>query len=76
MQSADIAGILSHMIDGKERPVFFVSRRLYKAEKNYPIVHRESLGIVFALEKFYKYVLGVTTESHCSYRSKAIGRSI
>lgn len=53
-----IAGVLSHNIEGKERPVFFVSRRLSKAERNYPILHREALAIVFAMEKFYKYVLG------------------
>lgn len=53
-----IAGVLSHAINGQERPVFFVSRTLTSAEKNYPILHREALAIVFAMEKFYKYVYG------------------
>lgn len=38
--------------------MFFVSRKLSKAEKKYPILHREALAIVFSMEKFYKYVLG------------------
>lgn len=53
-----ISGVMSHLIDGEDRPVFCVSRRLTRAEKNYPILHREALAIVYALEKFYKYVLG------------------
>lgn len=53
-----ISGVLSHTVNGQEMPVFFVSRRLTKAEKKYPILHREALAIVFAMEKFYKYVMG------------------
>jgi hypothetical protein len=53
-----ISGILSHRIDGHEKPVFYVSRKLTKAEQNYPILHREALALVFAAEKFYKYVYG------------------
>lgn len=53
-----IGAVLSHTIDGREYPVLFVSRVLSPAEKKYPILHREALAIVFALEKFYKYVYG------------------
>ena len=38
--------------------MFFVSRTLSNAEKKYPILHREALAIVFAMEKFYKYIYG------------------
>lgn len=53
-----ISGILSHKIDGKEKPVFFVSRTLTNTEKSYPILHREALAIVFSMEKFFKYIYG------------------
>jgi transposase InsO family protein len=53
-----ISGVLSHKVNGGERPVFYVSRTLTKAEKKYPILHREALAITFAMEKFYKYVYG------------------
>ena len=47
-----ISGILCHKVKGDKKPVFFVSRTISKAEKNYPILHREALAIVFAMEKF------------------------
>jgi len=53
-----VAGVLSHLVDGVERPVFYVSRALKPAEKNYPILHREALALVFTMEKLYKYVYG------------------
>ncbi|XP_053685726.1 uncharacterized protein LOC128735256 [Sabethes cyaneus] len=53
-----ISGILSHTINNTDVPIFFVSRRLSQTEKKYPILHREALAIVFAMEKFYKYILG------------------
>ena len=63
-----IAAVLCHEIDtgsGYEdtlAPVMFKSRTLTPAEKNYPILHRELLAVVFAFEKFYKYVLGKHTK--------------
>jgi hypothetical protein len=57
-----LSGILCHIVNGEEKPVFFVSRTLTKAEKNYPILHREALAIVFAMERFYKYVFGHPVE--------------
>lgn len=53
-----IGAVLSHSICGREHPVLFASRTLSTAERNYPILHREALAIVFAMEKFYKYVYG------------------
>ena len=53
-----VSGVLSHIVNGEERPVFFVSRALTPAERNYPTLHREALAVVFAMEKFYKYVYG------------------
>jgi hypothetical protein len=53
-----IAAILCHIVNGVEKPVFFVSRVVSKAEKTYPILHREALAIIFGLEKFYKYIFG------------------
>lgn len=63
-----IAGVLSHKINGDEKPVFFVSRTLSVAEKKYPILHREALAIVFAMEKFYKYVYGHFVEIHSDHK--------
>lgn len=52
----EICGVLCHIIDGVERPVFFFSRCLNPVEKNYPILHREALAFITALEKFNFYI--------------------
>ena len=39
-------------------PVQFVSRSLNSAEKNYSQIEREALSVIFACEKFRKFLLG------------------
>ena len=39
-------------------PVQFLSRTLNAAEKNYPNIEREALSVIFACEKFRKFLLG------------------
>jgi RNase H-like domain found in reverse transcriptase/Integrase core domain/Integrase zinc binding domain len=53
-----LSGILCHLVENTEKPVFFASRTLNEAEKKYPILHREALALVFSLERFYKYIFG------------------
>ena len=50
--------VLSHMINGQERPIAFASRSLTTAERNYCQLEREGLAIIYGLTKFYKYVYG------------------
>ncbi|XP_037929719.1 uncharacterized protein K02A2.6-like [Teleopsis dalmanni] len=54
-----LGGVLSHIIDGEERSVQFVSSTLSPAEKNYSQLHREALAIVFAVKKFHNYIFGL-----------------
>lgn len=51
-----IGAVLSHKVDGMERPVAFASRSLTQAEQNYSQLDREALAIYWALHKFYEYV--------------------
>jgi transposase InsO family protein len=53
-----ISGILSHTINGIDKPIAFASRSLTKTEMNYSQLDREALAIVFALKKFYYYIYG------------------
>ncbi|XP_054276450.1 uncharacterized protein K02A2.6-like [Macrosteles quadrilineatus] len=53
-----IAAILSHDIDGQERPIAYASRALTQAETNYSQLDREALAIIYAVTHFYNYVFG------------------
>lgn len=44
--------------NGDDRPVAFASRQLTKAERNWPVMHRELLAICWGLKKFRPYVYG------------------
>lgn len=53
-----VGAVLSHLINGEERPVLFASSTLTDAERNYSQLHREALAVIFALKNFHKYVYG------------------
>ena len=49
--------VLSHrMADNTERPIAFASRSLTSAEKNYSLLDKEALAIVFGVRKFHQYL--------------------
>ena len=52
-----IGAVLMQERDGILRPISYVSRKLLDREQNYPICEKESLGVVFALHKFARYLL-------------------
>lgn len=53
-----IAAILSHEINGCEKPVAYASRSLTPAESNYSQLDREALAIVYAATHFFNYIFG------------------
>ncbi|SAL97877.1 hypothetical protein [Absidia glauca] len=53
-----IGAVLFQMIEGKVQHIGFFARALSKSERNYNTTKRELLAIVFALNKFHKYVWG------------------
>ncbi|XP_055915366.1 uncharacterized protein K02A2.6-like [Eupeodes corollae] len=53
-----VGAVMSHICDGVEKPVMFISSTLSSAEKNYSQLHKEALAIVFAVKKFHKYLYG------------------
>ena len=50
------ACILHKMPDGSHKPVAHASRILLPAEKNFSQIGKESLGIIFAVTKFHRYI--------------------
>ncbi|KAK9679892.1 Integrase zinc binding domain [Popillia japonica] len=53
-----VGAVISHIINGEERPIMFASRTLTKTEANYAQLHREALALFFAVQKFHKYIYG------------------
>lgn len=54
-----IAGVLSHKFsNGTKRPIAFVSRSLSKCERNYSVIEKEALAIIFSVTKLRQYLLG------------------
>ncbi|GFO40249.1 reverse transcriptase [Plakobranchus ocellatus] len=52
-----IAGTLLQQHEGTLHPCFYASRTLKDRERNYAIIELEMLAIIFALDKFSKYLL-------------------
>jgi hypothetical protein len=49
------------------RPVYYASRRLSKAEKNYSTTEREALRMIYSVTKFRHYLLGKRFTFHVDY---------
>uniref|UniRef100_A0A5S6QL91 RT_RNaseH_2 domain-containing protein n=1 Tax=Trichuris muris TaxID=70415 RepID=A0A5S6QL91_TRIMR len=67
--SIGIGAVLAHVnADGDEQPVYFASRTLHQAERNYAQIDREALAIIFALQKFRRYLIDRKSTIHTDNR--------
>ncbi|XP_052126586.1 uncharacterized protein K02A2.6-like [Frankliniella occidentalis] len=53
-----LGAILCHKVGNTERPVAFASCALTPCQQNYAQIDREALGIMFAINKFHKFIWG------------------
>eukprot|EP00731_Ephydatia_muelleri_P006866 Em0003g1114a len=54
-----VGAVLLHQLpDKSERPVAFASRTFLDCEKNYSVIDKDALAIIFSVTKFYQYVYG------------------
>ena len=56
--SHGLGAVISHVINGKERPIAFSSRTLTSAEKSYAQIEKEALSIIFGVRRFHKFLYG------------------
>ena len=55
-----IGAVLSQKDEkGHDHPIYFASRQLVQAERNYTVTEREALGMIFSVQKFRHYLLRV-----------------
>ena len=50
--------LFHHYPDGSERPIAYASKTLSDTERRYSQIEKEGLGIVYGIQKFYKYLCG------------------
>ena len=60
--------VLSHLIDGVERPIAFYSRTLKPAEKNYSVLDKEALAVICGVKKFHCYLYGRSFIIQCDHK--------
>ena len=51
-----LGAVLSHIIDGKEKPISYASRTLSSAERNYAQLDKEGAAVIFGIKKFHQYL--------------------
>lgn len=54
---------------GLDHPIYFASRLLSKAEKNFSTTEREALGMVYAVQKFRHYLLVTPFTSYVDHQA-------
>jgi len=68
----DASGVALGVVLGKRRkkilyPIYYDSKALNKAQKNYTVTKKEHLTVIFAFEKFRSYLLGTRVLIHTDH---------
>ena len=53
-----IGVVISHIIEGHEKPIDFASPTLNPEEKNFVHINKEALGLIWGIKKFHTYLHG------------------
>ena len=54
-----VGAVLGQRTEGKPYVVYYASKTLNEAQRNYTTTEKELLAMVYALDKFHAYLLGV-----------------
>lgn len=58
-----------HDVQQKESPVYYASRQMSSAERNYTTTEREALAVIYSCKKFKHYILGYKVIFHTDHDS-------
>ena len=53
--------------EGHDHPIYYASRQLVAAERNYTVTEREALGMIYSVQKFRHYLLGYKFVFHVDH---------
>ena len=63
----DVGAVLGQRIDKKLNVIHYASKTLDNAQKNYATTEKEFLAIVFACDKFRKYIVDSKVTIHTDH---------
>lgn len=63
-----LGAVLIQFAGNKPRVISYASKSLSETEKTYPPIEKEALGIVWAVERFKIYLMGITFELETDHR--------
>ena len=68
----DASGVALRVVLGQRKnkiihPIYYASKALNEAQKNYTVTEQEILAVVFAFEKFHSYLLGTRVIVHTDH---------
>ena len=66
------ACLFQFCVDGTERVIEYASRSLAKSEKNYSQIEKEGFSIIFGVQKFRHYLLGLPYGPTIGLRSQSL----
>ena len=64
-----IGAVLMQEHSGRWHPVSYLSRKMNRAERNYPIQEQEMLALVYALKKWRHYLFGFEVHAYTDHES-------
>ena len=53
-----VGAVLGQRVEGKSYVVYYASKTLNEAQRNYTTTEKELLAVVYALDKFRTYLIG------------------
>jgi transposase InsO family protein len=71
-----VGGILTQLKEGEHHPIYYISKKLSKAERNYATIEREMMAIIHCLRKFRCYIEGRSIVIHSDHKPLVWARSI